>query len=686
MTYYYYQEDAKKGDGSSSLPWNSSQVDNVRAALNPGDTLCLRSRGDKEPTQAQSFLYRSGTEDNFITIISDLNDKVVIKRTTNEDSAFDLSQDYCRIEGISLKIEVAAHEGRKPNRYSDIKVTGSNCQIKRVSIIGDKDKYIDHRTKTRVYETGITVEGDDCLLEDVTARYISHTALTKKRGKDAKRLHARFCRFEDIAWHVVHWCTGEPGNDQDAGDLIEWSTLAGSLGSDGIQTDSADMDRFGLIVRNVLFDRNAENHIDAKGGDRILVEGCFAARAYDDNDGPFSDIPARGGAQAFVRGARNMLGHVIYRNNVLLDNVGGISLYSDAYPQCAYNNLIWYNRNNESPYGKLTPFPNSGAYAGVQTRGDLPYLRNNIIAGHIENPGDANPSAEVVDLSDSLKNSARCDYNIYWRHEGKPVFSVGNGASRRDIDFNAWQSRGVDAHSQVADPKIIKLPVNAKGDDAKSYNYGYQKGSPANGSGGPLTHARVAGTDETRVSVFCAWFFCDGFGVSRKNFVEWVMIGNQLPVAVRDIDYNNNELILAEPRTWKEGDGVVASFYNEKKGSYHKGLVNWLGAGAGRADTGIFDMQDGVPEPEPEPEPSKPFKLKVTPRTLSVDVTWPAVEGAKVYHISDGTDKPQITTLTGVRLKTTKQLYTINVTAIDVNGKVLTTSPSVTCTVHSETK
>ena len=63
------------------------------------------------------------------------------------------------------------------------------------------------------------------------------------------------------------------------------------------------------------------------------------------------------------------------------------------------------------------------------------------------------PNAFLLLSINSADKTVRCDHNLFWRADAKPVTVLVEGGSPRPL--SVWQARGQDTHSIVADPRFV---------------------------------------------------------------------------------------------------------------------------------------------------------------------------------------------------------------------------------------
>jgi hypothetical protein len=203
------------------------------------------------------------------------------------------------------------------------------------------------------------------------------------------------------------------------------------------------------------------------GGNRVEFNHVHHIGVRTDDDGPIlSDM---GGI--YTLGIQH--GTVI-RHNLFHDiagyQYGGWGIYFDEGSTgiLAENNLVYRTTHGgfHQHYGRENLVRNNiFAYARdhqIQLTRPEPHLRltfeRNIVLGR---------GAQWV--RGGIDANLRFDYNLYWREDGEEL-RFG------EDDFSAWQAKGFDAHSRIADPRFVNP---AAGDfrlkpDSPAFSLGFQ--------------------------------------------------------------------------------------------------------------------------------------------------------------------------------------------------------------------
>src|SRR5262249_12957269 len=147
------------------------------------------------------------------------------------------------------------------------------------------------------------------------------------------------------------------------------------------------------------------------------------------------------------------------------------------------------------------------------------------------------------------------EQKIAWTGEifGPPVdapefalYQDSNGSSKQDVG------------SFITDVSMPQMFV-----DGTTRDYRLAGGSPAIDSGVPLTFAIGSGNNATRLHVDRASYFQDGYCTAEECLIaaDRIRINNTVvEIVPGGIDDANNEITLAEPVSWSDGDPVTLDF------------------------------------------------------------------------------------------------------------------------------
>ncbi len=202
----------------------------------------------------------------------------------------------------------------------------------------------------------------------------------------------------------------------------------------------------------------------------------------------------------------------------------GIRLQGNTKHAAIANNTIVYGGTLKQNRPMIAM---QGGFTDVTVKNNILISTNNTPDYYIGYLNGRNPSNTNSDF----------DYNFYYRPDLEQKLFAGKV-------FSDWQSAfNQDVHGQYIDPLLNNL-------SAKDYTL--KNNSPAIDAGVPLTNTINSGSG-TKVKVGIAYFFFDGFGLMDGDEIS---IGNNAPVKVLKVDYENNTLTIDKSISWSSGDGV----------------------------------------------------------------------------------------------------------------------------------
>jgi parallel beta-helix repeat protein len=345
------------------------------------------------------------------------------------------------------------------------------------------------------------------------------------------------------------------------GTLIEENVIGLSQVEDGIQfepdyslgKDDPGLNR-GVIIRdNVIFE-NAENAIDLKGADDIVIENNQIWSNRGDNDGSGN----RGGGSAIMRGLESKNSNILIRHNVIYDNCGGIDINSSNWT-VVHNTILGNNRDYEGP--KSDWDGTSGGrpiFIGVRLmyQSDNNEIRNviiknNIIAGHHQ--------GEIAIRTTADLNGTGLDGNLYFNDEQVRLVDMDHYYYWDEVDFTEWKNRlltvlgliATDQNSSTENPSFQSSPVEPVGEGP--FDFSLQSNSQAIDRGLFLTRTLSSGSG-TLLPVENARFFSDGYGVTAGDEIQLASTGQR--GTILSIDFLTNTLTLDRDLTWEAGQGV----------------------------------------------------------------------------------------------------------------------------------
>lgn len=360
--------------------------------------------------------------------------------------------------------------------------------------------------------SGITTQSDYNIVEN---NYVKGHSVGIILGRIAQYNIVRNNTVLDPKWSAI--VIGS-SYGQMQGNLIENNILCGGVGEDGIQFSrrfdiefDEDNNR-GVIVRNNIICNNGENAIDLKAAAHIVIEGNIIYGNIGSNDGPFN--PTGYGRTSWPGGIMkgNPTGSrdVIIRNNVLYDNLGGVSLYA-GYK--FYNNTLV--ANNRDYTGPNSNFKKPGLFNGLHSWSSSGiFIKNNIIGGHNE--------AEIRKPDGAWGRGI--NNNLYFNDGGAKFGRYIDGGRWEIVSFSVWKSlldskvSGADSNSLEADPLFRNVPDDPAGPHEK-FDFRLKPGSPAIDSGTFLTKTLNSGSG-TQINVEDAGYFMDGFGITDGDLIQ----------------------------------------------------------------------------------------------------------------------------------------------------------------------
>jgi hypothetical protein len=345
------------------------------------------------------------------------------------------------------------------------------------------------------------------------------------------------------------------------GTLIERNVIGLSRLEDGIQFEpdyslgknDPGLNR-GVIIRNNVIFENAENAIDLKGADDIVIENNQIWGNRGDNDGSGN----RGGGSAIMRGLESKNSNILIRHNVIYDNCGGIDINSSNWI-VVHNTILGNNRDFE---GSDSDWDGTSGgrpiYIGVR----LMYqsenneirnviIKNNIIAGHHQ--------GEIAIRTTADLTGTGSDGNLYFNIDDIRMVDMSGYYQWDEVDFAEWKNRlstvpglsASDENSFTEDPKFQLSSAEPIGEGPFDFNL--QSDSPAIDRGLFLSKTLSAGSG-VLLPVENAKFFNDGFGITNGDEIQLTSTGQRANIV--SIDYSTNTITLDRELTWEAEVGV----------------------------------------------------------------------------------------------------------------------------------
>lgn len=164
-------------------------------------------------------------------------------------------------------------------------------------------------------------------------------------------------------------------------------------------------------------------------------------------------------------------------------------------------------------------------------------------------------------------------YRSYSLHQPNYLLNnilAGETADAPVLDYDGRDTTAVFRFEEV--PKLMEeianppkkgshpIPVLVTGNlhqdplmiDPEQGDFRLKEGSPCIDAGMELTRTIASGRGKT-VEVEDALYFCDGWGIVDP---DRVVIGNNPPVRLVNVDYSRNRLVLESAVNWEQGDPV----------------------------------------------------------------------------------------------------------------------------------
>jgi hypothetical protein len=109
-------------------------------------------------------------------------------------------------------------------------------------------------------------------------------------------------------------------------------------------------------------------------------------------------------------------------------------------------------------------------------------------------------------------------------------------------------------------PQLFKNSVQANPlfENASSYDFSLQEGSPMIDAGAFLTQTNGSGNNSVTMAVEDAGWFMDGFGVVNADTIQ--IEGQTGYAIITSVDYSSNTLSLDRALTWDDGKGVSLKY------------------------------------------------------------------------------------------------------------------------------
>lgn len=532
--------------GSLTQPWRT--FNRASVGLQPGDTVYFR-----EGTYFERFVpSNSGAAGAPIVYKAFPGETpVIVGPSDNDLTVMAIFASHIVVEGFTVRNQ---NYYRAPGKQTYwIQLEGNDIIFRRNRVIADGDVY-NNIYGLNALSRGIVVAGKRITVENCYVR--GHVIGIMIAGGSP--------RWAVIRNDTIH-ATGQNNIDVGATDdgstayhatLIESCIMDTSYIEDNIQFEPNYNDQVstqynrGTIIRNCVMGNAVENAIDLKGAGHTIIENNLIYSSAGDDDGPLGGRDMNSGA-GIETSPVVPTRFTIVRGNVIWDHSTGLTMAEgDHY----FNNTILNNRRTwQGP--DRTDDGHTCLRAWNYPAVDRAFV-NNIVGGM--------PTASVFDWRMDWGDKFLLDNNLYFERTRPVVFLHRvNGSMETASGLQAWQNSltsyggygymsGKDLNSREADPQFVNAPDYPSGYDP-SWDFRVQAGSPAVDGGRPVTVATTARSNSTTLNVYDAYFFCDGFGITDGDLIK---IGAGEPVRIMAINYAQNTITLAEPRSWGIGEGV----------------------------------------------------------------------------------------------------------------------------------
>lgn len=314
----------------------------------------------------------------------------------------------------------------------------------------------------------------------------------------------------------------------------------------GIQTWNAQH----VLIRGNRFYENGSSGIQVEDGTAFFVveqNECYNNSLKDQTEtGIWIDDSKRG----------------VVRNNKVYGNEIGL-LISKSSHVIARHNLIYRNNRNKIDVSGLMVVQ----YEGV--RNSDSYIVHNTVykngrAGQEYHAGVSigiwDDKVESVTLKNNIISSSLSGKELYvscknFTSEHNLIHNLKTEGFFYDNDFVSFADyrdlSGQDKASFSADPAFV---------DPAGDNFSLQAASPAVDKGAFLTFVVSSGSG-TKITVDDARYFCNGFEVGDA---DTIVVGNNAPVNIISIDYENHVITLDKSISWKKNDGVSFVYQGKK--------------------------------------------------------------------------------------------------------------------------
>ncbi len=537
--------------GTSDQPWLT--LDKANRTLQPGDTVVVRAGVYHETItpvttglSGQPIVYVTAPDEE--VVVDGLLDDLVVVYVGN----------YTVIDGFIIRSR-AQLRVLKNNSYW-VNLVGDHIVMRRCRVIADGDPY------TNIFTLGATSRGIYSYgrYNTIERCFVRGQNIGVEISGGAPRYTTM--RFDTLLSHgqsnlvITSPHDGEKTDTTMERNLVEYCVMDTSWIEDNIQFESNYADNTivtnrGTIIRHCRLGHAAENGVDVKGAQFVVLDGNLIYSSSGDDNGKL-DGPDDSGGTGIQRGSGTFSRYLVVRNNTIWDNHTGATMYDgDRY----YNNVFLNNRRSYRG--------SNGDFAGNDFAGVRAWNITNAQRAFVNNIIAMQPNLGVLNWSMDYGAKFYINNNLYYDPSGTVKFHHEMPNAITSVGLSQWQNAlgtfggysylgGKEGNSIEADPEFNNVPQYPVDYDT-SWNFSLRPGSPAIDAGRPVARAIEAGTNSITLRVDDAYFFCDGFGITDGDKIQ---IGYGSPVVIASLDYGNNTITLSDPRSWDADAGVHLAF------------------------------------------------------------------------------------------------------------------------------
>ena len=561
-----------------SIIYANSQIAN----LNPGvDTVEIRVLDASTSKGYRGYLNvtNNGSQQNPIIFTNQVGHAPRFGGAVNPSgqvSAVRLGGDYIQIKNIAVAFptdEIPNNTGNA-DKVTNLRVSGNNCLLDNVNVSPQDnwENLLPENTWTGKHINGFVITGSNNTLTGCESTNCTRSGYIIQGYNNT----LEFCKSARSRTEIVIF--GGNADDSNQGHKVEfcsfeWSGDEDSIQSNNYATTGTTIDFRGLAVRYSILANNLENGSDMKGGHYILFE---------------NNVVHSCGFTGFTIGnAAGDAERIVYRNNIIFANLGGIKLRFKDFK--AYHNVIWSNYTNQSGLAYTSNIFANTVFSNVQIENFDVSLKNNIIANDGDNTTYLTQGGAAVYIVNDLANipnpvNADVDKNVYYinptlRTDGCD-FLLGNGGNFERYDLAGWRSRtGLDQNSTEQPINMVNMPTNPSNDQnvIKNYDVGLDHTSPAKNFATHLTTATNSGTNSITLTVTDSKFFFAGWVNGIDDYIRFGSDDSiHKVVAINDA---TNTLTLESPASWNAGETIWWNVGGSSVSQKDAGVITWQPAG-----------------------------------------------------------------------------------------------------------